>query len=104
LRQSTREYLAADGIAARTAESPRWREREYSARMSGVSQWIGELDPREQTILRSRYALANESSKVTLQSLADQLGLSRERIRQLEIRAIQKLRARARRAAVELDT
>ena len=61
--------------------------------MSGVSQWLGELDPREQTILRSRYGLSDDPGKVTLQSLADQLGLSRERIRQLEIRAIEKLRA-----------
>ena len=101
LRQSTREYVATDGPTSDTIENPRRREREYSARMSGVSRWIRELDPREQTILKSRYGLTDDPSRVTLQSLADQLGLSRERIRQLEIRAIEKLRARASRASLE---
>jgi RNA polymerase primary sigma factor len=100
LRQSTREYADIDGLTSDTLENPRRREREYSARMSGVSQWIRELDPREQTILKSRYGLVDDPSKVTLQSLADQLGLSRERIRQLEIRAIEKLRARASRVSL----
>ena len=85
------------------AENPRRREHQYSARISGVSQWICELDPREQTILKSRYGLTEDPSKATLQSLADQLGLSRERIRQLEIRAIEKLRARASLAALEFE-
>jgi RNA polymerase primary sigma factor len=104
LRRSTREYVATDGLTSDTPlENPQRREREYSTRMSGVSQWIGELDPREQTILKSRYGLSNEPSRATLQSLADQLGLSRERIRQLEIRAIAKLRARASLAALEFE-
>ncbi len=103
LRRATREYLAADIVICERLEHPRHREREYSARMSGVSQWIGELEPREQTILKSRYGLAEGAGRATLQTLADQLGLSRERIRQLEIRAIEKLRARASRAASELE-
>jgi RNA polymerase primary sigma factor len=47
--------------------------------------------------------LTQATDKVTLQSLADQLGLSRERIRQLEIRALEKLRAMAIQAPVELE-
>ena len=103
LRQTTREYMPADGLVSEPVENPQHREREYSARMSGVSRWLGELDPREQTILRSRYGLTDDPGKVTLQSLADQLGLSRERIRQLEIRAIEKLRALASQACPELE-
>ncbi len=103
LRQTTREYVPADGLVSEPVENPHHREREYSARMSGVSRWLGELDPREQTILRSRYGLTDDPGKVTLQSLADQLGLSRERIRQLEIRAIEKLRALACQACPELE-
>jgi len=103
LRRSTREYVATDGLMSDTLENPRHRERQYSVRMSGVSRWIRELDPREQTILKSRYGLSDDPSRATLQSLADQLGLSRERIRQLEIRAIEKLRARASRAALEFE-
>ncbi|MHB0960924.1 MAG: sigma-70 family RNA polymerase sigma factor [Pirellulaceae bacterium] len=103
LRQNTREYVATDGMTAESTENPQHREREYSARMSGVSRWLRELDPREQTILRSRYGLTEDTSKATLQALAQQLGLSRERIRQLEIRAIQKLRMMASQASLESE-
>ena len=58
--------------------------------MTDIIRWIHQLDPREQTIVRSRFGLTQATDKVTLQSLADELGLSRERIRQLEIRALGK--------------
>ncbi len=103
LRQSTREYVATDGIPAPECDNPRRREREYSDRISRITKWIRQLDSREQTIVRSRFGLTQAPEKVTLQSLADQLGLSRERIRQLEIRALDKLRAMARQTAVELE-
>ena len=49
------------------------------------------LDPREFEILKYRYGLYNNELE-TLQSIADKLGLTRERIRQLELRAINKIR------------
>ncbi len=103
MRQATREYVATDGIAASESENPRRREREYTDRITRITKWIRQLDSREQTIVRSRFGLTQAPEKVTLQSLADQLGLSRERIRQLEIRAIEKLRGMARQTALEMD-
>jgi RNA polymerase primary sigma factor len=102
-RQATREYVPTDTIPAPECDNPRRREREYTDRMSRIVKWIHKLDSREQTIVRSRFGLTQAPEKVTLQSLADQLGLSRERIRQLEIRALEKLRGMARQTAMELD-
>jgi RNA polymerase sigma factor (sigma-70 family) len=102
-RQATREYIATDNIAAPECEHPRRREREYTDRMTRLLHWIHKLDSREQTIVRSRFGLTQATDKVTLQSLANQLGLSRERIRQLEIRAVEKLRAMARQTVLELE-
>ena len=48
---------------------------------------LAELPVREQEILLQRY-----KHEVTLQQIADKLGLSRERIRQLEAKALQRLR------------
>jgi len=48
---------------------------------SAIDDALGELDEREQYIIRRRF-LADE--KVTLQEIGDELGLSRERVRQLE--------------------
>jgi RNA polymerase sigma-32 factor len=51
---------------------------------------LDELDERSQDIIRSRWL---QDKKVTLQTLADQYGVSAERIRQLEANALRKMRA-----------
>jgi RNA polymerase sigma factor (sigma-70 family) len=58
---------------------------------SGVGHLIGVLTPREQLILRLRYGLGGEEEH-TLEQIGQTLGLSRERVRQLEARALKKLR------------
>ena len=52
---------------------------------------LDKLDRRERFIIRSRYALGSHRKVRTFQSLADKLGVSKERVRQLERRAVQKL-------------
>ena len=61
---------------------------------SGVGQLIGALTAREQLILRLRYGLGGEEEH-TLEQIGQSLGLSRERVRQLEARALKKLRETA---------
>jgi len=58
---------------------------------SGVGSLIGGLTSREQLILRLRYGLGGEEEH-TLEQIGQSLGLSRERVRQLEARALKKLR------------
>ena len=58
---------------------------------TGVGSLIGSLTPREQLILRLRYGLAGEEEH-TLEQIGQTLGLSRERVRQLEARALKRLR------------
>jgi RNA polymerase sigma-32 factor len=48
------------------------------------------LDPRERAIIRARHM---RQRPATLASLAKKLGISSERVRQLELRAKTKLRA-----------
>lgn len=62
---------------------------------------IGQLDRRERFIIRCRYALGSHRKVKSLQFLANKLGVSKERVRQLEIRAVGKLRNMA--ADIELD-
>jgi RNA polymerase sigma-32 factor len=52
---------------------------------------LDELDERSRDIIRARWL--QEDSKATLQELADQYGVSAERIRQLEANALKKMRA-----------
>jgi RNA polymerase primary sigma factor len=58
---------------------------------TGVGALISSLTPREQLILRLRYGLGGEEEH-TLEQIGQWLGLSRERVRQLEARALKKLR------------
>lgn len=51
---------------------------------------LGELDEKERTVLKSRFGL-DDDRPMTLQEIGDKLHLSRERIRQIEARAMLKL-------------
>ena len=63
--------------------------RDAQTRSKWLAEAIGDLSPREQTIIRQR-RLMNEA--VTLEQLGKELGVSKERVRQLEQRALGKLR------------
>lgn len=60
-----------------------------------LSRVMDRLDRREQLIIRCRYALGAHRKVKTFQMIADRLGVSKERVRQLEQRAMSKLRTMA---------
>jgi RNA polymerase primary sigma factor len=62
---------------------------------SEIEDILDSLDPREQVIMRCRFGF-EDSDRHVLQQIGEQLGISRERVRQLEAQAIRKLRAAAR--------
>ena len=76
-------------------------DQEWSNLSSLTSKLVRNLDRREQFIIRSRYALGAHRKKRTFQFLADKLGVSKERARQLERRAMEKLQKMA--AEFDLD-
>jgi len=52
---------------------------------------LDQMDPREATVLRMRFGLSGEDPK-TLKEIGECLGLTRERVRQIELEALSKLR------------
>ena len=56
-----------------------------------IQNMVGDLEPKEREVIRMRFGLDGEESK-TLQKIGDELGLSRERVRQIESKAKEKLR------------
>ncbi len=64
-------------------------QREVQQRVASV---LHELDPREETILRMRFGIGRDATP-TLEQIGEQLRLSRERVRQIESRALAKMRA-----------
>ena len=71
---------------------------EFDTRMTLLQSAMGELNDREQHILQER-RLSEEPK--TLEELADHYGVSRERIRQIEVRAFEKLQKAMKEMAAE---
>jgi RNA polymerase sigma factor (sigma-70 family) len=57
-----------------------------------LDRMLGALDEREREILRRRYGLDEHGEPQTLEQIGQRFGVSKERIRQLEARAMGKLR------------
>lgn len=86
--------ISDEGRASAIGEK-RWHELQ-----SRMSEMLNDLDRREKLIIRARFSLGSHRRVHTLQSLADRLGISKERVRQLERRAMEKLRAMAGEASI----
>ena len=70
-------------------------EKRWHELRSRLAVMLDDLDRREKFIVRARFSLGSHRKVHTLQSLADRLGISKERVRQLERRAMDKLRTMA---------
>jgi RNA polymerase primary sigma factor len=55
-----------------------------------VKDLLGKMDPREAIVLKMRFGLDDEEPK-TLKEIGESLGLTRERVRQIESEALEKL-------------
>jgi RNA polymerase sigma-32 factor len=74
------------------SEPPQLLEAEQTSRLrgEGLEQALASLDARSRHIIEARWL--REEDTATLHDLADELGVSAERIRQIEVKAMQKMR------------
>jgi RNA polymerase sigma-32 factor len=91
------EFIAAGGESAEEHLAARELRRVF---MEHVREFADELDDRERQIVDQRI-LADEPS--TLQELGEEFGISRERVRQLEARLVEKLRSFLKDAVVDFE-
>ncbi|MDE3155662.1 MAG: RNA polymerase sigma factor RpoD/SigA [Acidobacteriota bacterium] len=78
-------------LLEQAVESPVERELMQQAFLAGVRRVLDELGPREREVLERRFGLGRHEPS-TLQEIGDRLHLTRERVRQIELAAKQKLR------------
>ena len=82
-------------------------EAEYEAHLARMRQSLAsildELDPREREIIASRFGLGEGREAETLEQVGQRLGVTKERIRQLQARAIGKLRRFADEQKIEVS-
>jgi len=85
-------YLAADV----SAEPSMLLERKQYDRLQddGLHSALGSLDERSRVIVQRRWLVADGEEAATLHELAAEYGVSAERIRQIEVKALQKMKGK----------
>ncbi|WP_029086880.1 RNA polymerase sigma factor RpoH [Brevundimonas aveniformis] len=90
------DWLADDDAVSQ--ETALAESEEHSLRMDLLQEAMQELNERERHILTQRRLI---DDPLTLEELAGQYGVSRERVRQIEVRAFEKLQKAMQAAAVD---
>ncbi|HEX5125305.1 MAG TPA: RNA polymerase sigma factor RpoS [Rhodocyclaceae bacterium] len=67
-----------------------------------IREWIGQLTDKQRMVIQYRYGL-DDVEVQTLEDLADQLDLTRERVRQIQLEALAQLRRILKRRGVSRD-
>ena len=80
----------AEIIADETAKDPFTSAAQKNLRKI-VTQILSELDPKEETVLRQRFGMSTNKTS-TLEEVGEYIGVTRERIRQIEQKALNKLK------------
>ena len=77
-------------VADETAKNPFTSAAQKNLRAI-MTQILSELDPKEETVLRQRFGMSTNKT-CTLEEVGEYIGVTRERIRQIEQKALNKLK------------
>ena len=88
-----------DFIANPDAQVPSERQDSADLRES-IDDVLAQLHPREEKVIRMRFGIG-EPTQYSLEEIGSRFALTRERIRQIEIKALRKLRHAKRRQSLE---
>jgi RNA polymerase primary sigma factor len=72
-------------------EGPPEEELEVSLRQDALRRAVAGLPERERDVLKLRFGLNGDSTPKSLEQIGKSLGLTRERVRQIETRALERL-------------
>lgn len=82
---------------------PYVEETVQRSRQRELSKILNRLDEREQKIITARFGLGRGTEPLTLKQVGEEMGVTKERIRQLEARALTKLREAADEAKIDVE-
>jgi len=105
-RQRDRFRTSHDELFDMTQEkraNPTLEETIQRDRVSKIKRVLNRLDERERQIIVGRFGLDHSQEPQTLKQVGAELGVTKERIRQIEARALNKLRLAAQEEKIALD-
>jgi len=85
------DFTLYDVTADDTSESP-GDHMQTMLRNEMLQVWMDKLDKKEREVVYLRYGLGVGGEPWTLEMIGEQMGVTRERIRQIKVQALQKLR------------
>ena len=80
----------SDSMADAAAEDPATQLAQHESELL-VADWVAQLTERQRLVVERRYGLGGHDA-ATLEDIAMDLGLTRERVRQVQMEALSKLR------------
>ena len=95
------DLSVSDAIADEQLDSPEL-QIEQAEIESRISNWVARLSSKQRFVVESRYGL-NGREVTTLEKLATDLGITRERVRQIQLEALSQLRGQLAREGVDRD-
>jgi RNA polymerase nonessential primary-like sigma factor len=75
---------------------------EHSEIEQRIGEWVARLSDKQRQVIERRYGL-NGNEVATLESLANDLGVTRERVRQIQLEALGQLRRQLLHAGIDRD-
>ena len=105
-KQRDRFRTSHDEVFVSTEErrtNPYLLENAQQQRESQIGQILKRLDEREQAIIINRFGLDHSQEPKTLKEVGATMGVTKERVRQIEARALSKLRTAAKEEKIALD-
>ena len=90
-------YDSEDGRGNAFAE-----ELVNKSQRNAIMEILEELNGRERKVIACRYGLGKGAEPETLEQVGNRLGVTKERVRQIEVRTLEKLRRIAQRKQVDI--
>jgi len=86
------ELSLSDALADEAVADPSTQIAQHESEAM-VAEWVGQLTERQRLVIERRYGLGGRDA-ATLEVIAREFGLTRERVRQIQMEALSKLRKR----------
>jgi len=96
------DFTLYDVTEDESAEAP-GQQLESDRRDEMLAAWMKQLSGKEREVVRLRYGLGTRDDPWTLEAIGQHMGVTRERIRQIQVAALQKLRSMVKHDSVSFE-